>query len=111
MKSQLGDSWVEEDHLPPTDVNVLLVDAMTFIHRQQNTGCKKVPRYVLGFFYLCGALRRRLASRNTDVVRCVRVLLLNWQAEVLTAERRRPPSLPQQTTSDILRARPHSRHQ
>ena len=41
MKSQLGDSWIEEDNLPPTDGNVLLVDAMAFIHRQQDTGCKK----------------------------------------------------------------------
>ena len=44
IKSQLGDSWVEdveEDHLPPTDGNVvLLVDAMAFIH-QQDTRCKK----------------------------------------------------------------------
>ena len=41
MKSELGDSWVEEDHLPPTDGNVLLVEAMAFVHRQQDTGCKK----------------------------------------------------------------------
>ena len=27
MKSQVGDSWVDEDHLPPTGGNVLLVDA------------------------------------------------------------------------------------
>ena len=39
MKSQLGDSWV--DHLPPNDGNVLMVDAMAFIHRQQDTRCKK----------------------------------------------------------------------
>ena len=40
MKSQFGDAWVEEDYLPP-DGNMLLVDAMAFIHRQQVTGCKK----------------------------------------------------------------------
>ena len=43
MKSQIGDSWVEEDHLPPTDGNVvLLVDAMAFTHQQQDTRCKKL---------------------------------------------------------------------
>ena len=41
MKEQLNDSWVEEDHLPVTDDDVLVVvDAMAFIHRNQNTGCR-----------------------------------------------------------------------
>ena len=51
MKSQLGDSWVEEDHLPRTDGNVLMVDAMAFIHRQQDTGCKKFLN--MATRYLC----------------------------------------------------------
>ena len=40
LKSQLGDSWLEEDQLPFADGSVLLMP-MAFIHRQQDIGCKK----------------------------------------------------------------------
>ena len=58
MKSQLGDSWVEKYHLPPTDGTVvLLVDAMAFIHRQ-DTGCKTflnvATRYLHKLLMSCG---------------------------------------------------------
>ena len=40
MKSQLGNSWVEEDHLLPTDGNVLLVDTIAFIHSSRTLGVR-----------------------------------------------------------------------
>ena len=41
MRSELGDSQVDEDHLPPTDGNVvLLVDAMAFIHGSRTPGVR-----------------------------------------------------------------------
>ena len=57
MKSQLGDSWVGEDHLPPPGGTVVqLVHAMTGIHRQ-DTGCKKflnmATRYLIKLLMSC----------------------------------------------------------